>query len=508
MCVQFLSRPIESIDVPFIQIYASLGTIFASISAGMVIGYSAILLPEIQRTNSRIQITSEQASWIGMLEYSLNCLVFFSRKYLSNFSASIATPPMAFGCLFGGILMDRFGRKIAHLMLNVLFVVSWCIVSMSTTVTWLLFGRFACGFCVGLLSPPGTTYLSEISDPKYRGFFLASITFAVSLGVMLTHVLAIFMPWNQNAIACSLLPFGSYILITFAPESPAWLLRSNRHHKAFAAFSWLRGTDEVAVKEFERMADAQSQQTGGPQLNDAPNDGNLIRRVHEWFGQKAFRKPLIIISLYFATLQFSGANAVTFYTVTILKESLGDRINEYTATIIIDSVRLMASIIACVALKNIGRRPLTMFSGIGTVLCLFGLSFYLHVSAQNVQLKESIAIPLILFASYILVLSIGLNPLPWCLTGELFPLRFRAFGSSVVTFFNFLCFFAVVKTSPTLFTSYGSANIFFLYGVLTLVGTVLLIVLLPETRNKSLQEIEDNYTAKRIHKISRNKVQP
>lgn len=425
-------------------------------------------------------------------------------------SASIATPPMAFGCLFGGILMDRFGRKIAHLVLNVLFVVSWCIVSMSTSVAWLLCGRFACGFCVGLLSPPGTTYLSEISDPRYRGFFLASITFAVSLGVLLTHALAIYVPWNQNAIACALLPFVSYILITFAPESPAWLLRAQRHHKAFAAFSWLRGTDEAAAKEFERMAEAQSQaQAGGNDPSGAgAGAGNLIGRVHEWFGEKAFRMPLITISLYFGTLQCSGANAVTFYTVAILKESLGDRINEYAATIVIDSVRLIASIIACIALKNVGRRPLTMFSGIGTVVCLFGLSLYLRLAAHNALLKESIAIPLTLFASYILVLSIGLNPLPWCLTGELFPLRFRAFGSSVVTFFNFLCFFAVVKTSPTLFTLYGSANTFFLYGVLTLAGTALLVVLLPETRNKSLQEIEDNYTVKRIHKISRNKVQP
>lgn len=442
-----------------------------------------------------------------MLCIKRNYLVAFQNKSKLIFTASIATLPMAFGCLFGGVLMDRFGRKIAHLLLNVLFVISWCIVSVSRNVTWLLIGRFACGFCVGLLSPPGTTYLSEISDPKYRGFFLATITFAVSLGVLLTHLLAIYMTWNQNAIVCGLLPFFSYIFITFAPESPAWLLRTNRHQKAFTAFHWLRGNNQTAIEEFKRMADAQSE-LHAKQMADANSDGNSISRFHEWFAQKSFRKPLIIISIYFATLQCSGANAVTFYTVTILKDSVGARINEYTATIIIDSVRLIASIMACVVVKNVGRRPLTMFSGIATVLCLFGLSFYLHASSQNVQLKENIAVPLILFAFYILVLSIGLNPLPWCLTGELFPLRFRAFGSSVVTFFNFLCFFAVVKSSPTLFTTYGSSNAFFLYGVLTLAGTILLTILLPETRNKSLQEIEDNYIMKRKHKISRNKVQP
>lgn len=427
---------------------------------------------------------------------------------------------MAIGCLIAVFLLDRFGRKTTLLILNVPFVIGWCIISMSDSMCLLLFGRILTGFCAGVLSPTVPMYLSEISSPNYRGFFLASITFDVALGILLTHFLAIYCIWSVNAICCGFLPFFGYIAITFVPESPSFLLKKNRIHEAYHAYCWLRGFDEIAQKEFESMVDAQikisssqiNDKNNESGINDKPHHHRSIQYLRQLIGNKSFNVPVLLLSIYFLTLQFSGVNAVIFYTVTILRESLGENINEYFATLVIDVVRLIASIIACIAVKNVGRRSLTIFSGCSTVICLFGLSFYLNLSAEN-MLKNYASIPLGLFVIYTLVLSIGINPLPWCLTGELFPLRFRAIGSTLVTFFNFICFFTVVKTSPIYFNIYGGSKIFFFYGTMTLIGTAFLTVFLPETKNKSLQEIEKeiedcNYTAKRIHKMSRNKVQP
>lgn len=419
---------------------------------------------------------------------------------------------MAFGCLLAGFLMDRFGRKMTILIINVPFVVGWCIISMSKSITWLLFGRILTGFCVGVLSPTGPMYFSEITAPKYRGFFLASITFDVALGILLTHALALYCTWDVNAIICACFPFIGYIVSAAVPESPAWLLKRNFIEEACHAYRWLRGCDETSTKEFEAMVDAhtkamQSQCDEVNNESDANHHFHPIDHLTKLIALKSFNTPLIILSIYFATLQFSGVNAVIFYTVTILKDSLGANINEYVATLVIDAVRLVAALIACVVVKNVGRRPLTIFSGSSTAICLFALSYYLNLSDGN-SLKTYVSIPLSLFVVYTLVLSIGINPLPWCLTGELFPIRYRAIGSAFVTFFNFLCFFTVVKVSPIYFSIYGGSRIFFFYGMLTSIGTVFLMAYLPETKNKSLQEIEDNYTAKRKHKMSRNKVQP
>ncbi|XP_031631302.1 facilitated trehalose transporter Tret1-like [Contarinia nasturtii] len=477
------------------QIIAATGPTATTISVGMVIGFSAILIPELQMPDSRIHVDLEIASWI----------------------ASIALLPMALGCLIAVFLLDRFGRKTTLLILNVPFVIGWCIISMSDSMCLLFIGRILTGFCAGIASPTAPMYLSEISSPNYRGFFLASITFDVALGILLTHSLAIYCPWSVNAICCGFLPFFAYIVTTFVAESPSYLLKKNRIHDAYHNYRWLRGYDEIANKEFESMVDAQIE-ISTSQVNDKNNESGIVHNqphqchqrsidhLRQLIANKSFNFPVLLLSIYFLTLQFSGVNAVIFYTVTILRESLGANINEYIATMVIDVVRLVASLIACIAVKNMGRRTLTLWSGGSTAFCLFGLSFYLNLSAEN-SLKNHASVPLVLFVIYTLVLSIGINPLPWCLTGELFPLRFRAIGSALVTFFNFLCFFIVVKTSPIYFNIYGGSKMFCFYGIVTSIGTIFLMAFLPETKNKSLQEIEDNYTAKRKHKMSRNKVQ-
>lgn len=393
---------------------------------------------------------------------------------------------------------------------------------MSGDMFTLLFGRSLTGFCAGILSPVGPTYLAEISSPEYRGLFLGSVTFAIAFGVLLTHSLAVYVKWRVNAIVCGLLPLLSYVLITFAPESPSWLLQKNRLQAAYESFVWFRGSDENSIKEFESMVEAQSIPKQQHQ-NGFNNEGmghckasnnvscyqNWLGKVHELIRDKSFNRPLLILSVYFATLQFSGNTAIIFYTVTIFRESIdSDQIDEYTATFVIDALRLVVSLIACVVMKNVGRRFLTIFSGIATALCLFSLSFYSYISTVNSHLKEIAVIPLIIFAIYIFVLSIGISPLAWCLTSEMFPLRYRAVGAAFVTFFNFLCFFGVVKTCPMLFATYGPSNTFFIYAIFTMAGTIFLMVFLPETRDISLQEIENRYNTKPMRSMNRNKIQP
>lgn len=456
---------------------------------------------------------------------------------------------------------------------------------MSNSTAMLLAGRAITGFCAGVFTPAGQLYLSEIASPKYRGFFLASIAFNAAFGILITHSLAFVCSWDVNAIICGMFPFIGYIVTTFCgPESPSFLL-PNSTEKACEAFLWLRGCGDEANNEFRTMVDAQvknAAEISAQCEDDKQHKTNFnfypIIRITKLIANKPFYVPLIILSIYFATLQFSGkdnsllfwninnwrvycawahmhiiirllfsslriclgANSVIFYTHAILKDSLGANRNEYVATTIIDIVRMVAALIACVVVKNVQRRTLTIFSGASTAICLFSLSFYLNLSTDN-SLKSYVSIPFGLFVLYTLVISIGLMPLPWCLTGEckwsifilniiklpflficskvslcmlfifpVFPLRFRAVGSALVTFFNFVCFFGVVKTSPIYFDIYGSSKMFLLYGIFTLIGTSFLVALLPETKNKTLQEIEQDYTntSKRKHKMNRNKIQP
>ncbi|XP_058831275.1 facilitated trehalose transporter Tret1-2 homolog [Topomyia yanbarensis] len=447
------------------QIIAATGPIISSAAAGMTNGFSAILLPQLQKPDSSIQITSEQSSWI----------------------ASMAPLPMAAGCLLGGLLMEKFGRKVTHLILNISFAVGFCVLSVALTYDMILVGRFITGFSCGLVGPPASVYIAETSNPKYRGILLAGVTFAVSTGIFLSHLFGTFFHWKMAALFCSFFMAVSYVFVVLCPESPAWLLSKGQRHEAENAFHWLRGYDAESTKEFNDMAAKYGGSTdaGGSQEPTPSTIDNVLR--------KEFVIPLVTLLVFFFTMQFSGVNIVAFYSISLMKTTIGSDINEYLAMLIVDLVRVITSLFVCILLRTFGRRPLAMLSGCGTTISLIGLSIFLYFQT-SIPLYQNLSwMSLIFLISYIIFIGIGLFPLPWCMSGEIFPIATRGIGSGLTSSFNFICFFVVIKTGPTLFETVGTNGTFMVYGIISLIGTLLLYMILPETKNRTLQEIEDTF---------------
>lgn len=185
--------------------------------------------------------------------------------------------------------------------------------------------------------------------------------------------------------------------------------------------------------------------------------------------------------VFFFVMQFSGVNALAFYTVTILTD-VGSGLDAFLATNIIGLVRVIMSVVACILARWFGRRPLSVTSSLGTAATLFGLG---TVGPGW--------LPVLLLVLYICFISIGLVPLPWMMMGEVFPAALRGFGSGVTSAYGFLMFFAVVRTGPDLIASIGIHGTFYIYGSVALGGAVFLYIFLPETRNKTLQDIEEAY---------------
>lgn len=171
---------------------------------------------------------------------------------------------------------------------------------------------------------------------------------------------------------------------------------------------------------------------------------------------------------------------------------------------IIDVVRLIMSVVACILLRKTGRRPLAAISGTGTAISLIGLSVFLYFASKDKQILSISWIPMALLVGFICFVSIGIVPLPWCMTGELFPLALRGLGSGIVSCMNFLCFFVVVKTGPLFFVNIGAEGAFLIYGTVALLGTIFLVICLPETKDKTLQEIENSFEGNKMIKQEKN----
>lgn len=329
-----------------------------------------------------------------------------------------------------------------------------------------------------------------MSDPKYRGLFLGTPSMALSIGILIVHVVGTFLPWRTTALFACTCPVLCYILISLVPESPSWLISKDRYNEAAKSFKWLRGSGPEQESEFLEMIEKRKLvKVSGDMLPFWVQFKLNIRKPE-------FYKAFVVVFICFVTMQFTGPNTVTFYSVSLMRETIGDGVNEYFAMILIDILRAFMSVVACILLRVSQRRVLTIISGIGTSVSLFGLAAFLFAERHFVALSEYSCVSLLFLISYIIFISAGIFPIPWCMSGELLPVVMRSFGSSINTMFNFIWCFIVIKMAPAMFDSIGMDGTFLCYGLVCAFGTSLLYWLMPETKNKTLAQIEERLAAK------------
>lgn len=320
---------------------------------------------------------------------------------------------------------------------------------------------------------------------------MASITLSISFGILLCHVLGTFLHWRFVAFIAGVFPVFIFIILSMLPESPSWLLTQNRIKDAQEAFIWLRGRTADALIELESLVKKHEMTK---KEEDARNiQSNSFAKLKINMKKPEFLKPLGIILFFFFVMQFSGVNSVAFYTVSLMKNITGPG-NEYLSMIIIDTVRVLMSFIACILLKLCYRRTLMLVSGIGTSMCLLSVSLFMYFDKMEPNNSMYSTCSMAFLIGYICFISVGIFPMPWVLQGEMLQQVTRGFSSGLTSSFNFVCFFLVVKTFVELSDALGTFGVFMCYGLISLIGTVVLYFILPETRNKTLQQIEDSFS--------------
>ncbi|XP_046736194.1 facilitated trehalose transporter Tret1-2 homolog [Diprion similis] len=464
------------------QTMTALGPILSTVAAGMTSGYSAVLLPQLTLNNS----TDYNATSKSLTDYlNMKQLTVVGTEQVSWIAASAALS-MAPGCWISGALMEKFGRRTSLLLLSPVFFIGWLIVAFAPSLFWLMVGRVVIGFCTGTMGPLSPVFIAETSEPRLRGILLSGISLAIAVGILISHIFGTWLHWRLSAILCGIFPLFSSLLCLVAPESPTWLVKKGEYLKARKAWQYLRGDN--CEHEFEALTYG-----GANKLNlNASMESKPLQNhtsTRSWRNvvvSRSFLMPLFILNIFFFTAQFSGINAVAFYSVNMLAEVSG-RENAYTATLVLDSIRVAFGAIACWLTKNYRRRSMTIFSGLGSALSLLLLSASLFVDIGKPWL------PICFLFAYTCTSSIGLVPLPWLLCGELFGASVRGLGSGISSGFAFMCFFVVVKTAPSMMDILGPSWTFCVYGIIALSGTIFLIVFLPETKDKTLREIEDRF---------------
>lgn len=207
-------------------------------------------------------------------------------------------------------------------------------------------------------------------------------------------------------------------------------------------------------------------------------------------------KPLLIMNAFFFFQQFSGIFVLIFYAVTIVQEA-GVNLDSYLAAVIIGASRLIMTVVVSFVSRRYGRRVLCNVSGVCMTLSISGLTLYLTLKHDHILTDATYGWwPITALVMYILSSTVGFLTLPWAMIGEVFPVRIRGPASGVTTCMAYVFSFVVLKMYPEMKHLWGNHGLFIFYSTISVVGTICMYVYLPETQNRTLQQIEEHFRGK------------
>ncbi|MDH4019506.1 MAG: sugar porter family MFS transporter [Xanthomonadales bacterium] len=449
----------------------------------------------------------------------------------------------------GAWIADVIGRRRALLVLALLYTVSAVASAFAPNYQTLVFARFVGGLAFASLGI-APMYIGEIAPREKRGMLISVSQLNIVLGFSLAYFANYFVlhisqsdaVWvqtlgiDQNAwrwmLGIEAIPATLWLLFLLTiPESPRWLVMTNRLEEARKSLARLKPPERV-----ER---------------DLAEIARSLSNVQEKFLQRmrevvlpAMRLPMMIGVIAAIAQQVSGINAIFFYAPTIFEQTGVGTNAAFAQAALIGMINVVFTIIAMFLIDRIGRKPLLMVGMVGVILCtaIAGYGFRQasyeitpevartlssEISLQTLQpvvgikftndldfknaLRETLGdqgmreheakltqaaininstLILIGILGFVAAFAISLGPVYWCLLSEIFPNRARGPAMAIVGFFNAMTSFLVQFVFPWELSNLGSATMFFIYSGLGVVGLILLAWLLPETKGKSLEELE------------------
>ena len=387
------------------------------------------------------------------------------------------------GALSGGPLSDRFGRRPTALLAAVIFGLGALAVAFAPSVAFIVLGRFLLGLGVGLASMIVPLYIAEIAPAARRGALVSLNQLMITIGILVSYIVGvIFTPiegWRYMfgvaLIPALILGIGMFGL----PESPRWLFNVGQVEKARAVLGRSRSQEEVELEfremeEIKRAEEEQEEQVGYAEL------------------LSPYVRPALIIGLGLAIFQqITGINTVIYYAPTILQGVGFSEGGAIAATALgVGVVNVGFTILAVRIIDRAGRKPLLIIGLIGMVisLALLGVVFATGGAGGAAGLLATVCLGL-----YIASFAISLGPVFWLMISEIYPLNIRGKAMSVASLANWGSNWLVALTFPVLLATFGGAGSFWLFAVLGIVAWFFVYFWVPETKGKTLEEIEAEF---------------
>lgn len=394
------------------------------------------------------------------------------------------------GALLSGVWSDRYGRKKMLIIASFLFVASAIGTGAVDSFTWFIIYRIVGGFGIGIASNVSPVYIAEVAPASVRGKFVSLNQLTIVLGILMAQLAnwqigefftsgsetlsaaSIEMAWRYMFWA-ELIPAGLFFVLAFIiPESPRWLATMGQTEKAGRILARVGGETYArqTLSELGKLTDNKEEM------------GNWSALL-----QPGVRNVLVIGIVLAVFQQWCGINVIFNYAHEIFSEA-GYAVSDVLMNIVVTGVtNLLFTFVAIYTVDKWGRRTLMFVgsAGLAIIYTILGTCYFLGISGWPMLLLVVLAI-----ACY----AMSLAPVVWVVLSEIFPVRIRGLAMALSTFFLWVACFVLTYTFPLLNEAVGASGTFWLYGIICLAGFLFIRAKLPETKGKTLEELEKELT--------------
>ena len=396
-----------------------------------------------------------------------------SDLFHGTFIMSMALWGTVIGALFGGIPSERLGRKKTLFIIGVLYLLSALGSAFAPDPYTFSFSRFIGGLGVGASSVAAPIYISEISTASERGRLVASYQFNIVLGILIAYIsnYLVGMYFDEYAwrwmLGVEAIPAAVYtFLVMGVPESPRWLA--------------LRKKDDAGAIKLLK------------QLNPKENAKALLETIKGSVGtsgdaaffSRKYRFPILLAFLLAFFNQLSGINFVLYYAPRIFEQAGIAAADVLGASIPLGIVNLVFTMLGMYLIDRVGRRQLMYYGSFGYIFSLLGVSWGFYTGAE-----ASIVVAFV--SAFIAAHAVGQGAVIWVFISEIFPNKVRDYGMSLGSGTHWVFAALITLITPTVLSTFSGETIFIFFAGMMCLQLLFVWLVMPETKNRSLEELED-----------------
>jgi sugar porter (SP) family MFS transporter len=428
----------------------------AIFTMGLHSGWPAPSLPKLLSDEFPYDVTNEEASYITIIGYVGNLC----------------------GGLVGAALLDKIGRRRTILAIALPQLISFILIAMSYYVFEFLYvARVIGGLSEGMSLSIIPLYVAEIADPCIRGVLSTMISLTVIFGILFANIVGSYVAINVAAL--SFLAFPLIFLVAFwkMPESPYFLLMNNKHDEAERVLKFLRGKSNVGDELNALVKDVDRQMSESGQFRDI-------------FAIDTNKKAFLLVIGTRIVQQLTGISAFSLYIQILLSEA-SQTLPPHIGSTIILSVQLIMVCLSSLFVDRWGRKPLLLFSTGGCFISLLIQTVY-FVLKEHTSVDVSIIdwFPLVMMILFIIVFSLGLGVAVTIFSSEIFSASIKSKAICLVNVVFALGMMGTTKFYQITADEFGLAVPYCSFALATFLGVLFIYFWLPETKGKTLEEIQ------------------